>query len=98
MFQRAVKEAVVTKTQPFKMKPALAKLKVEPMVPHPAIARVQVESDGFGSKDDSFDELISQMNEPLGVEEAQASRVLKRKRKSFDLTPPTREKNSTTQS
>merc|ERR1719318_1573226 len=84
---RAVKEAVVTKPHTIKIEPVVAKLKVEPTVPHPAIARVQAESDGFGSEDDSFDELLSQMDEPLGVEEAPASPVLKRKRKCFDLAP-----------
>merc|ERR1719470_361338 len=69
---RAVREAVVTKPQPIKIEPVVAKLKVESTVPHPAITRVQAESDGFGSEDDSFDELLSQMDEPLGVEEAPA--------------------------
>ena len=38
VFTRAEKEAVVTKPQPIKIEPAMAKLKVEPTVPHPAIA------------------------------------------------------------
>merc|ERR1719318_2410222 len=87
---RAVKEAAVTKPHPIKIEPVVAKL--EPTVPHPAIARVQAESDGFGSEDDSFDELLSQMDEPLGVEEAPASPVLKKKRKCFDLAPPSNPK------
>merc|ERR1719318_2320458 len=87
---RAVKEVAVTKPHTIKIEPVVAKL--EPTVPHPAIARVQAESDGFGSEDDSFDELLSQMDEPLGVEEAPASPVLKRKRKCFDLAPPSNPK------
>ena len=74
---RAVKEAVVTKPQPIKIEPAMAKLNVEPTVPNHAIARLQSESDVFGSKDDSFDEHLSQMNDPWGVEEAPLSSVLK---------------------
>ena len=55
---RTVKEAVVIKPQPEKIEPAMANLKV----PDPAIARVQADSGGFGSEDDSFDELLLQMD------------------------------------
>eukprot|EP00092_Neocalanus_flemingeri_P023087 GFUD01025030.1.p1 GENE.GFUD01025030.1~~GFUD01025030.1.p1 ORF type:complete len:547 (+),score=169.52 GFUD01025030.1:114-1754(+) len=63
------------------------KLKIVPVMTHPAISRVQ--GDGFGSEDDSFDELLSQMIEdPLEVEDSPASPILKKKRKCFDLSIP----------
>ena len=61
---------------------------------HPDIARVQAESDWFSWEDDSFDKLFSQMDEPLGVEEAPVCRFLKRERKCFDIAPHTNPKLS----
>merc|ERR1719186_640670 len=67
------------------------KMKTEPKVTHLAISRVQAQvSDGFGSEDDSFDEILSQMEEPLDVEVTPASPILKRKRKCFDLSAATK--------
>merc|ERR1719186_2540586 len=44
------------------------KMETEPKVTHLAISRVQAQvSDGFGSEDDSFDEILSQLEEPLDV-------------------------------
>jgi len=67
------------------------KMKTEPVVTHPAISRVQAQvTDGFGSEDDSFDEILSQMEEPQDEEVSAASPILKRKRKCFDLSGPTK--------
>eukprot|EP00092_Neocalanus_flemingeri_P102627 GFUD01131269.1.p1 GENE.GFUD01131269.1~~GFUD01131269.1.p1 ORF type:complete len:534 (+),score=158.58 GFUD01131269.1:109-1710(+) len=64
------------------------KLKIEPVMTHPAISRMQEQGDGFGSEDDSFDELLSQMDDPLEMEDSPASPILKKKRKCFDLSIP----------
>jgi len=79
-----VRREIAAKQEPVKMK-------TEPKVTHLAISRVQAQvSDGFGSEDDSFDEILSQMEEPLDVEVTPASPILKRKRKCFDLSAATK--------
>jgi len=56
---------------------------------HPNIDRVKEEFNAFGSEDDSFDMMMSQMEVPdPAAEDAPSSPVLRRKRKCLDLAAP----------
>merc|ERR1719158_187040 len=57
------------------------------LVSHPVIDRVKEEFNAFGSEDDSFDMMMSQMEVPA-AEDAPSSPVLRRKRKCLDLAAP----------
>jgi len=56
-------------------------------IPHPNIDRVKEEFNAFGSEDDSFDIMMSQMEVPT-AEDAPSSPVLRKKRKCLDLAAP----------
>jgi len=60
------------------------------IIPHPNIERVKEEFNAFGSEDDSFDMMMSQMEVPdiPTVEDAPSSPVLRKKRKCLDLAAP----------
>jgi len=62
-------------------------VKQSSLIPHPSIERVKEEFNAFGSEDDSFDIMMSQMEVPT-AEDAPSSPVLRKKRKCLDLAAP----------
>jgi len=62
-------------------------VKQSSLIPHPNIDRVKEEFNAFGSEDDSFDIMMSQMEVPT-AEDAPSSPVLRKKRKCLDLAAP----------
>merc|ERR1719431_1323097 len=62
-------------------------VKQSSLIPHSNIDRVKEEFNAFGSEDDSFDIMMSQMEVPTS-EDAPSSPVLRKKRKCLDLAAP----------
>jgi len=70
-----------------KTQAATQSLKQGSFIVHPNIDRVKEEFNGFGSEDDSFDMMMSQMEVPA-AEDTPSSPVLRKKRKCLDLAAP----------